>query len=259
MPETENSSFSILVYGDSLGLPRVASKIGCEHTYAELIRGWYETSDLKPKVFLFNRSQGGADIQTLFNGFNTDSTYFGKAKWILIVQCGIVDCAPRPIPPWVKYRIVARLPGPLRDRIISFLHNNRAKIFRLGLKWYSTSPEKFKTIYAKWLSLAAKEFDRVYAVNIFPTTEKIERHSPGLTVSIDYYNSLIQEAVAAVDAENIIFIDANDKVRRSNRIEDFIDEEDGHHLTKEGHRLLNELIIHHEQSFLRMENDRIKV
>src|ERR1041384_6685325 len=102
MSESFADQFVIRVYGDSLALPRAANNIRCDQTYPDRLRKFLATAR-SSEVSFYNRAPGGAEIEALYKEFVSDSTYFGKTKGILIVQCGIVDCAPRPIPPWVKY------------------------------------------------------------------------------------------------------------------------------------------------------------
>ena len=92
------NSVVLLVYGDSLSLPHAPDGISCFDTYPELLRGMLESANTALRVAVLNRSRGGAPIGALFEQFVDDSTYIGpETGRILVIQCGIVDCAPRPI------------------------------------------------------------------------------------------------------------------------------------------------------------------
>ena len=240
----------IRVYGDSLGMPRADSGVRFDQTYSELFCAWLRTVRSDAQVHLYNRSQGGASIRKLFQEYQMDSIYFGKPGGdILVLQLGIVDCAPRPIPTWVKF-LIGRLPSPLRTPIVKFLHRFRPNLLRMGCKWRSTSRSAFSRLFQKWLQRAANDFARIYVVSVMPTTPEIEARSPGLGESAVSCNQDIEAAILSSGAANIHFIDAH-RIAAENpdEVSRFVDASDGHHLTAEGHRLLSGLLIQNEKRF----------
>jgi lysophospholipase L1-like esterase len=234
----------IRVYGDSLALPRSADAIGYRETFPELVRQAWEAADPRQLVHLYNRSRRGATIASLLTDCWMDAEAFGSAGGDLcLLQCGVCDCGPRPVPRWLRNRI-DRLPGRVKRRIIRFLHDHRARILRAGLAWRDTPPEEFRRLYQEFLAGVVKEFRRVVAINIAPTTEAMDRHSPGLAASIERYNGLIREAVAAVGGENLRLADVYGAITGTpGGIERHVNASDGHHITAEGHRLYARLIL----------------
>jgi len=241
----------LMVYGDSLSLPRAFEGIQCYHTYPELIRQWYIKSRPESEVYLYNRSQGGGNIELLYKEFQRDCDYFGNSdEKVMILQCGIVDCAPRTIPMWLRAQI-SKVPGPQRAPITNFLHNNRSKMLNLGLVWRATPPEKFRRLYKNFLSQASKEFSRVYIFNILPTTENIEKHSPGLGASIKRYNRIIGEVVASVRADNIRLLDIHEFAAGGKTKEgDFVNVKDGHHISPVGHKVFYDMFVEGEKKLV---------
>src|SRR5262249_18582347 len=153
------------------------------------------------RVHLYNRSRGGASIARLIEDYQMDAAYFGQqSNDFLIIQCGVVDCAPRPLPTTLR-ALVSRLPKHLRSKVIRFLHDNRAFFVSKGPTWRVARPSSFMKAYQYWLERAVKECDRIYCVNIAPTTDEIESRSPGFSESIELYNRLIEEAVLSVRSE----------------------------------------------------------
>jgi hypothetical protein len=252
MSGRSDSRFIIRVYGDSLGMPRATRGISVEMTYAEIVRRWIADTSLYEHVHLYNRSQGGTFIEPLFKEFIMDSTYFGNAHpSILIIQCGVVDCAPRPIPLWLR-NLIAKLPGRVVVRIKKFLHNNRAKMLNMGLSWRYTPPRSFYSNYVMWLKKAAQNFTRVYLCSILPPSEQIGCHSPGFLLNVIRYNELIKKAVRSVNAENIFLIDVFDRVKKDSAgIEKYVLAEDGHHLSVDGHKLYADMIIENEKFYIK--------
>ncbi len=239
-----------MVYGDSLSLPRASENIRFYQTYPELIRQWYLKRRPESGVYVYNRSRGGAAIESLYRQFQMDCTYFGSfGEKVMILQCGIVDCAPRTIPMWMRDHL-SKVPASHRAPIVNFLHSNRSKILNMGLMWRATPPNRFKEIYKKLLSEAVNEFSRVYVFNVLPTTAKIEKHSPGLSSSISRYNEIISEAVNSVGTGKLHLFDVHKFVIENGDEEGvFVSIKDGHHLTLEGHELLSEMVTGREKDF----------
>lgn len=234
----------LLVYGDSLSLPRGQSAVSVFDTYPELLREkWGAEGHTRAAVL--NRSRGGAPIEALYSQFVSDSVYFGaETRHILIVQCGIVDCAPRPVPPKVKDRI-ARFPTPLRWAVSRLLHYTRPALLRSGLVWRNTEREAFTQVLQDWLTRAGRIADSIYVINIAPATAALDRHSPGLAASIEEYNTLIDRVVAAPRAVSVHLIDVYRAIlERRDGLRDCVDA-DGHHITRAGHRLYADLIAQH--------------
>jgi hypothetical protein len=110
--QTEKRRVLIRMYGDSLSMPRIRAGIPYTHSYGELFRSRLEEFLPGIRVDLYNRSVGGASIARLKETFEIDDTYFGPGEDILIIQAGIVDCAPRSISGRAR-RLVGRCPSSL--------------------------------------------------------------------------------------------------------------------------------------------------
>ena len=225
-------------------MPRSSDRIWHFETYPELLRDAIESNHPQTRVTVHNRSMGGAPISALYKQFAHDSVYVEQGTGIiLVIQCGIVDCAPRPIPPAVK-TFIGRVPALLRWPITRLLHYARPIILRSGLKWRNTEIEQFKAILIEWLRKAGRNCDRIYVINIVPTFPAVELHSPGLQSSIDSYNHAIQSAVAAVDSPSIKLVDAHEAISLSNAgVSAYVNPHDGHHITHLGHSLYANTIL----------------
>ncbi len=234
----------IRVYGDSLSMPRYREEIGFEATYPELLRAELENAGVRRRVHLYNRSRSGGNIATLYNDYHLDSFHFGP-DWtdFLIIQCGVCDCAPRPIPPWLKYRI-GQMRELFRSAIVWLIRKNRARLLRSGYLWRETPAHVFAANYEVWLRNACASARHVFALNIAPTTDAIDAHSPGFRSSIEYYNGLIADAVSAVDARNLTLIDVYGALKaQPEPLELYINAKDGHHITTTGHKFYCRLIM----------------
>lgn len=240
-PGPSGERILIRVYGDSLSLPRFEDGIPFHETYPEIVCRELAVRLSRP-VHLYNRSMGGASIQQLMTAWENDSRYFGDVDEVLIIQLGIVDCAPRPLGPRLR-AAVGMLPTRLRRPIIRFLHNNRARILRSGLGSRFTPPRVFKQVYQNWLKRVSNTHRGVtFVINIAPTIPTIEAHSPGLTASIELYNAMISDIVLQMNSPCVRLVDVHRHIQ-DRKIEEYIHAIDGHHITYRGHQLYAELIL----------------
>ena len=119
-----------------------------------------------------------------------------------------------------------------------------------GLIWRVTPPKLFLETLTATLKLAALDFSRIYVINIAPTTAATEARSPGLSESINQYNTLIETAVRAVAAPNMRVIDVHKLISSaSGQIEDFVSPVDGHHISAAAHRLYADAILACERQY----------
>lgn len=229
------SQLLLRIYGDSLSLPRASVGIGYRDTYPELVLA--RCRSLNTPVALYNRSDGGAAVTDLQARFVADSGYFGEsADDVAIIQAGIVDCAPRPIPYWLRQQI-SKLPGHARAPIIRVLHHNRARFIRAGRTWRRTTPTVFGRTMRTWVHDAAQRCAHVYVINIMPTFDAIERHSPGFNKSVSLYNGLIADAVAGSGA-HVTLVDVHaHTLAAPDGLDRWVHPGDGHHLTVAGHQM----------------------
>lgn len=235
-----NNFISIRLYADSLGLPRIGSVLPVERYFYLLQNYFYEQK--KYRLDIIDRSKPGLTVKDLHYSCYQDSTYFGELTDLIIIQVGIVDCAPRPIPIGLR-NFISTLPSFIKSRIINFIHNNRSKLLKYGFKFYTVNKEEFEQIYFKWLSDIIKTTKKIVVINISPTNAKIEAHSPGLEQSIFEYNLIIKNVISKVNSQNIYMIDVERDIIRDKK---FIDEyilEDGHHISALMHEKIFEKII----------------
>ena len=234
----------VRVYGDSLSLPRCGDGIGYAQTFPELMRaGLSERSDAA-SIDLYNRSRSAATAPTLRIEFERDCSYFGPdAEQILVFQCGICDCAPRPVPGWLRAWI-GRLPGFLRRRVVGLLHTNRARLLRAGFSWRDVEPALFTASIRAMLLDAAASARAVLVLNVAPTTAAMDAHSPGFSTSIELYNALLRDAVAAVGRTSVVLVDVHSAIAAApNGVERYVNQTDGHHITPDGHQLYCQLLL----------------
>ncbi len=163
----------ILFLTDSLSLPREENGqvVKYEETYLSILRKEF------PEMLIVDSAIGGATIWDLFRQIFYYK-YFEPD--LVIIQCGIVDCAPRAFTEFEK-KILNRL-GIRAKGLTSFLRRYR------GLK--RTSRVKFEKTAIK----IKNEFSNipVYAIGILPASLEYEKKVPGIENSIAIYNQILK-------------------------------------------------------------------
>jgi hypothetical protein len=203
-----------LIITDSVALPR---------KYSDEIVNWDETYPVILKKNLMNfevitLSIGGATITDLRNQVN----YYKILKPnLVILQCGIVDAAPRAfgriemeiIKKWRLFRITKPL--------VSLLRKYRAHNY--------TSPRLFEIKLRELKKELNADF--FYALEILPACSEYEKHLPGIARSITIYNNILKK--------NSILIPLQD-IPREGILKDY------HHINAIGH----EFVFRKIQEFL---------
>ncbi len=151
---------------------------------------------------------------------------------VLIIQCGIVDCYPRPL----------SQSGTISQ---SFFKKLLRKIIRLNRKFV------IKFVRNKpWTSLAEFEESlkqihkaaintKIVFINIAPVNLKQERETPGADFNIKKYNSVLKQFC---ELKNCCLIDIYSILRNLEDYESYLNENDSH-LNKKGNVLYaNEII-----------------
>jgi acyl-CoA thioesterase-1 len=234
----------IRVYGDSLSLPRFSDGVRYRQTFPELLRLALAADPDGGMPDLYNRSKPAATAPQLLSEYERDSTYFGpEDDQILIVQCGVCDCAPRPVPRWLRPWI-GRLPVVLRRTVIGFLHANRSRLLRAGFAWREVDPQLFRSAVRLMLEKAAGSARAVLVLNIAPTTAAMDAHSPGFARSIEEYNGILHAEVLALGCASVRLVDVHQAiVAERDGVTRYVNQVDGHHITPDGHLLYAHLLL----------------
>lgn len=176
----------LLILTDSVALPRQINGSGTswEDTYIHRLRSQY------PRYEIVNVSIGGASIRDLRNQIN----YYKILKPELVVlQCGIVDAAPRAF-------------GRIEMELIKKLHLFRlTKPFTRLLRKYRShhyaSPQLFERCLREMINaFGARQF---ISVGIIPGCADYEARLPGVTRSIETYNSILARHTHFISLEAI--------------------------------------------------------
>lgn len=231
----------VLVYGDSLCLPRIADHVAVGDTYPELLAEYQTSRGLKARVY--SRGEGGRTINDHWARYINDRHFFSPgADDLLIIHAGMVDCAPRPLPQKWRRRL-ERQPGFIRRPIVSFIKNNRPFLLKKGFVFYKVDPSVFKQRIKEWLDHATKLYPHIAVIAIPPIGQAAEDLSPGWRENIVLYNRLLAEAVAR-HRRGVYLVPLHETLSQNRgKFDECISPLDGYHLLKKGHRLIRDLIV----------------
>lgn len=157
---------------------------------------------------------------------------------VLILQVGVVECAPRPISRRERALLGRVRPGRLQTRIIRFLHDHRARIIRLrGLNQW-TPPARFAASVKRIVVAARASGARVLILPITRVTAYAELRQPNFNREIARYNAILRESCG----EGVAFIEEAD-VMSGLVPEEFSITEDSVHLNAVGQERMAEHIV----------------
>lgn len=235
-----NNFYYIWLYGDSLSLPR-KNIVEIRQRYLFLLKEFIQDTFQK-KVEVVDRAIGGATIIDLKRAYDTDMFYHSETqKDVLIIQAGICDCAPRPIPPYLRDKI-DKLKGFIKKMLIFLIKKSRKRIQSNNIYWRTVEESLFENTYFELIKSAKDSFKDIYIINIAPTDNLTDEKSPGFKNSILLYNEIIKKIIEKMNAKNIHLIDVYEYIASKEDIYSYILKEDGHHITPKTHSAYFQLI-----------------
>jgi hypothetical protein len=239
-PSGTAPSITLVVFGDSLSLPRAEEAIRPEDTWPFLLVQELARSGRRASVY--HRGSGGQTIEDVEAEWKRARAYVVPfAESFCLIQVGIVDCAPRVVPQALG-RLLERMPARVRDRIVRWFHDHREGLNRfftrlLGHPLQRTSLATFGRVYRRLLLDLGPRFKSVIAIGIAPADEAYERKSAGIKVAVSSYNTALREA-ATGGPSNVAVLDVEALFGSAPEAAGFVNPSDHHHISREGHALI---------------------
>jgi hypothetical protein len=216
---------TLAVLSDSLGLPRATpAMVTPKQTWPVLLRaaGGVDVVDVvagREAIAVedvVHIGIGGATVHQLQSqlGYGT-----ACAPNAVVVQCGIVDCAPRALRRWERDAL-ARVPGGKR---VAKLVENNARQLRAWRDVAFTPPEAFAAAVTAMRDKAQPA--PLLWVGIAPASADYERAVPGIQARVQRYNALLSRVLGDryVDVDGLLGVADGGLCA------------DHHHLTAGGH------------------------
>ena len=214
----------VLCIGDSLGLPR--TEMAYENTWYSILTKRLPNFEYIPR---FQRA-----MTTNFLVKDNSADYLENFKPnILIMQIGIVDCAPRYLPESsIVVKIINRLPVGLNNLFWKFWKKTKKRT----PKYANVLPPNFrKNLFDFFTRCNKTGVEKVVVIKIaMPGTQMVNRNSEIIN-QVNHYNSIYHSL--AEEFELITLIDP----LASGKDDSFI--EDGYHLSGRGAQLITRDLI----------------
>ena len=215
----KQSPIFLIVFGDSLSLPRPFDEEGIE-SFADTWTGQIQKSELVCGITNF--SVGGYTSKDVYKLTLKLSPYLNSSKNLIIIFVGVVDSAPRAYP----------------KRLNTLFAKVRALLNLLGLKWIPQrskfllriwgrpyfTPKQYRSYLGKIPHLFPKA--RVVFISILEPGGKMIEILGNYNV-IEYNLNL-----RSIDASNVYHLILQDAELHP----------DGHHLSKKGHLQISDLV-----------------
>lgn len=211
-----------LLVGDSLGLPR--SDVDYYSTWPYIVQS------SESNYHFISRFQRALTSKQLCDGEERDWLEFYKPS-VVILQVGIVDCAPRLVrKSSILMRFLSIMPPKFKSMIWRMIKAN----WNREARKCDVSLVDFKGFIYDYLRRCDKlGLERLFFIKIANPSAKLAAASPSISNQIANYNLAIDELSLLFDFCSVLEIPVNDRC--------FV--EDGYHLNHTGHRLLANDVI----------------
>lgn len=241
MSDIDSRTTRIVALADSLALPRDEGTdvVRWEDTWPSQLQRLSELHGVRLEII--NCGARSRRMTTTIEGDFYEHIVL-KLPDIVILQVGIVDCAPRLISLWERRLMNAPwFPASLRDKIIRHRSASRASRTRRNpLGKVYTRPELFAatlSTFGKRLRQAHPQI-RLFALPILGRLPQLEEHSPGYISNIELYNNLLKSFCLK---HNFHWYDPLDIVNPAEYSEFFAS--DAYHLLPLGNRRIAERLF----------------
>jgi lysophospholipase L1-like esterase len=218
----------VLIFSDSLALPRTADKVGphqgCESTYPWLLS---DVLDQRPIISMSQRFFTTDDIVALL----VADPAMGAAADV-VIHVGLNDCSNRMFLA-VERLAMNLLPEDVRTSIVGFAQKYRRRIINMLPSRHYVPLEAFRANLDQiLLTLRARKARRIVLATIVLPPAKFWAGTPGINANFAAYNMEIMQAVARHSA---LLLDIDRHVWQDLPAGPLL--EDGMHLSPHGHRL----------------------
>lgn len=215
--DTLNLKNKILIIGDSLCLPRSKPEV------VEFIETWPYLLNYNNKFEVMQLSIGGGTIKTLYE---QSFYYLGFQPDFVVIQSGIVDCAPRALS-WLEKEVINSsralslifsrfMPTNLMRKYRNLTYTNACEYRRL-IKEFSNQFPNAKVIF----------------IGIVPASIEYEVSLPNISKNIKCYNEIIENEI---NIKKDTFLNVNE-IPSKGIMSDY------HHLNSIGHKWLSDKIL----------------
>lgn len=181
----------LLVLGNSVSMSPPEAKDHPVTCYPDLLRERLAAGGIRVE----HRSSSGATVEDIERAAREVVPALRPAA--VVIQTGIVDCAPRPLRDSERESLERLRPRLLRTAIVRFLHEYRGSVIRYRGLVQRMDIVSFKQHFGQLLEACLAVTSRVAILPIFPATRSILARNPRLAAEIDKYNEVMRSDLRA--------------------------------------------------------------
>lgn len=221
----------VLILADSLALPREGPEdIPYEVTYPYLLEERLRHQSQMRLPIIMERAMRRRTIEYVLD------EWFELVELrrpdVTVIHVGIVDCAPRIFLRRERQFVENLKWAWFRKRILSFVHQHRARIIRMRPRVY-VPIDRFERLLNEIIEKGRQLQTALVFVNILEPPLETEKRSPGFQQNVRRYNQAI---ASKVDGQTVRMIDLNNLIAQRGGAEKLT--VDGIHLNREAHEML---------------------
>ena len=224
----------VAVLADSLALPRSPEMgyVRYEDTYPVLLNIRLRALFRDQDILLIERGQRARTIGKVLDDWQEIVDW--RLPQFVVVQVGVVDCAPRVFTPSQRSWIERAVPARIRNRILSLIKRYRQNIISQAAPKVYTPIADFAAGITEVIARARNAgVSRLFFVNILTPSADFERRSPGFTDNVRAYNAILVDRAVGSDVE---LIDFDELVAKHGGVDAL--SVDGMHPNAKGHLIL---------------------
>ena len=230
---------NLLIIGDSLACPRPWVGIGSNETYGSRIQ-----QALSEKVYVISLARGSMTTRDyVTDSFIKQYVCSGSVSY-LVIQLGIVDCAPRLMTVFERFIGFALSKNGFGKLIFGVYTKWKSKHRMFFTRWFPHVLVELEEYRSNLDSIvveytARNPIEKIILVNIAYPGRSMAEKSWGILENIGKYN----EVIASLRNERNSSVSVIDLFGMTKDNQHWITKDDGHHITVDAHKWISSQII----------------
>ena len=230
---------NLFIIGDSLACPRPWEGIGFNDTYGARIQRC-----LKETVYVVSLAEGSKSTRDYTSDSFIKTNVCSASMNYLVIQLGIVDCAPRLMTVFERFIGYALSKVGIGEAVFGAYAQWKSKHRLFFTRWF---PHVLVDIeeYKANLDCIVKEYvsrnpiETIIFINIAYPGDSLVQKSWGILKNIEKHN----EVLASLGREHETEVSIVDLFSATKKNKSWITQDDGHHIKIEAHEWISDSIV----------------
>lgn len=233
----------IVIIADSLCLPRPQDQgdIPFEATYPYQLDIKLRSEFGSASALVVEKGKRGRTVSEVVADWTEYVTL--RKPDVVVMQVGIVDCAPRIFTPRQQIFVEGIRFQLLKNLVLAVVKKYRRQIIKSFPDRTYTNPDIFRQKLYEIVGLAERDnVKNLIIVNIITPPDDFEYRSPGAQANVSKYNQIIDKVSNDMKTKKMItVVNVDEEFHKGGRLNDYI-LSDGHHLSVQGNKVVARLL-----------------